>query len=137
MDSSLAWQREIGGTGTDVFYAGAAIYNNLVLVGITDSKGAGYVDHWLVRTDAWGQGPCPLSGPCVKLSPAACLDELPCTADLCSAVSGCLHTPSTCDDDNLCTTDACDAKTGCQWLPLQDGTAACPGSGKCAMGYCP
>ncbi len=134
---NLVWQREIGGVGTDFFYGGEVIDNNLVLVGGTDSKGAGGYDEWLVRTDAWGQGPCSVSGPCVKLDAAACLDDQSCTADTCSPIDGCTHTASTCDDGNPCTTDACDAKSGCQWTPLADGTAACASGAKCAMGYCP
>ena len=139
LDSSgnLAWQREIGGLGTDFFYSGAVIDNNLILAGGTDSKGAGFYDEWLVRTDAWGQGPCPVSGPCVKLSPAACLDDQACTIDTCAPIDGCQHAPRQCDDGNPCTTDDCDNKTGCQWKALPDGTAACSGGGKCAASYCP
>ena len=106
-----------------------------MLVGATKSKGAGNYDDWLVRTDAWGQGPCSQSGPCAKL--ATCADDLACTVDTCSPIDGCVHEKSTCDDGNPCTTDACNAKTGCQWTPLQDGEVACPNGGKCAMGYCP
>ena len=134
---NLTWEREIGGPDDDAFHGGTVIENNLILVGATKSKGAGNYNEWLVRTDAWGQGPCSQSGPCVKLAAAACLDDQACTADTCSPSDGCVHEKSTCDDGNPCTTDACNAKAGCQWTPLSDGTAACPNGGQCALGYCP
>ena len=134
---NLTWQREIGGPDDDAFHGGTVIENNLILVGATKSKGAGNYNEWLVRTDAWGQGPCSQSGPCVKLAAAACLDDQACTADTCSPIDGCVHEKSTCDDGNPCTTDACDATKGCQWTPLSDGTPACPNNGQCALGYCP
>ncbi|MSQ82782.1 MAG: hypothetical protein EXR77_07680 [Myxococcales bacterium] len=134
---NLGWQRQFGGLGWDGFRAGVVVEDNLVSVGHTSSKGAGDLDRWLVRTDAWGQGPCSQSGPCVKLPAATCLDDQACTADSCSPIDGCVHEKSSCDDSNPCTTDACDAKLGCQWTLLSDGATACPNSGKCALGYCP
>ena len=104
---------------------------------VRHSKGAGLSDEGLVRTDAWGQGPCSLSGPCVKLKAAACLDDQACTIDNCSPIDGCVHAASQCDDGNPCTTDNCNPVSGCQWTALADDTTARPGGGKCAMGYCP
>jgi hypothetical protein len=86
--------------------------------------------------DKCGQGKCQ-SGP-----PISCLDDNPCTDDLCDAETGCLHTankapcndgnactlgdkcsgglclggqPSACDDGDLCNgVETCDPLAGCQ-----------------------
>jgi hypothetical protein len=132
---NLAWGKLIGGKGFDAFLAATAFEGNVVLAGLTDSKGAGSYDGWLVHTDAWGQAPCSSSGPCAKLDAKACLDDAKCTVDYCSALDGCVHGAPNCADNNACTTDACDPKVGCSWLVASDGTD-CGGGKTCTGGLC-
>ncbi|MBI5610599.1 MAG: hypothetical protein HY902_17115, partial [Deltaproteobacteria bacterium] len=134
---NLGWERDLGGSGLDQFGGGAMVDGNLVAVGYTDSKGNGSLDGWLVRADAWGQGGCPVAGPCVKLVAEACMDGDPCTADSCSPITGCVHAEQACDDNNPCTADACDPAKGCVWAPLDSPPANACGTGfACVSGFC-
>ncbi len=89
----LLWRRALGGQATDVARSVLPASNGLILVGETASTGAGGTDGWLVRLDAFGNGDCVESGPCLLTDPGTCDDGDPCTTDRCLADAGCFHEP--------------------------------------------
>ncbi len=108
LDGQLIWERTIGGEQRDAFYGLAAIDGGgLFAAGHTMSKGAGGLDGWLVRTDAWGQLPCAISGACAKADFNACDDGDGCTLDVCLPLGGCKHDPVQCGGGKLCKAGAC------------------------------
>ncbi len=113
------WDRKLGGNADDKAYAMAALPDGLAIAGSTQSQGAGGSDMWLVRTDSWGASSCSDSGSCATNTASLCDDKDPCTADICTAADGCVHTPvaASCD-----VTNACQPKAGC--TPQLCGTSS-------------
>ncbi|NUN16212.1 MAG: hypothetical protein HUU55_21505 [Myxococcales bacterium] len=104
-------------------------------------------------------------GDCVPGIKIPCLDNNPCTTDICDAAGGCsflantnpctdgnacttndtcaagkcVGSPNNCDDQNSCTLDVCDATAGCIHVPLSgacnDGNP-CTGPDSCNKGVC-
>ncbi len=84
---NLLWSKSIGGPGQDHATALVSFADGFALAGV--SSGAALV----YRTDAFGSTTCAASGTCAALTPSACDDANPCTADLCNASNvGCYHT---------------------------------------------
>jgi hypothetical protein len=78
-----------------------------VLTGTTSSGGV-----LVVRTDAWGNSNCTLSGKCADMKESDCEDGNDCTIDMCSALNnGCYHS-------------------------LFPAGTACGSAGKCNNGVC-
>jgi hypothetical protein len=85
------------------------------------------------------------TGECVRielLPGTSCADADPCNgAEFCSGGFCRAGTPSVCNDNNPCTADLCSALGGCIPLPLADGTScddgnACNGTEICSGGAC-
>ena len=89
--------------------------------------------------------PCTVGDAChaggCKGAPAVCVDEQPCTYDLCVPGVGCVHVPSAepgccvvaadCDDGDPCTADLCDVATGVCHHALSTG--ACDDHDPCTL----
>jgi Tol biopolymer transport system component len=101
----------------------------------------------------------PNTGGCIPGTPPDCGDGDACTADICSASVGCIHTPTcddhnacdgvetcdpnngtcgagtslSCDDNDPCTDDSCNPVTGCVHVPTTrcDDGDACNGVETC------
>lgn len=57
---------------------------------------------------------CDAGPPGCLADPLLCVDDDPCTDDICHGVTGvCSNPPLVCDDDNPCTEDSCDPVEGC------------------------
>ncbi|MBM4345423.1 MAG: hypothetical protein FJ100_18785 [Deltaproteobacteria bacterium] len=108
VDGHLMWERKLGGNDRDVLYGLNALPGGgLFAVGHTKSKGAGGFDGWLIRTDAWGQLPCAVSGPCAKADFTSCDDSDGCTLDVCLPLGGCKHDPVVCGNGKECKAGVC------------------------------
>ena len=92
------WQRTWGGAKDDELVDVQPMADGWILLGNTESFGAGKSDYWLLRTDAWGHNTCQEAGKCAGAAPNHCDDGDRCTADSCDGTKGCLHAfdPSLC-----------------------------------------
>ena len=133
---NLIWQKAFGGEAKD-WVAAVLLLPDQSMVGTWNDNSAN-----MFRRDAWGNASCAAAGACGGLSPAACADANPCTADGCAPLAGCTHTPlpagAQCGDDK-----ACDAKGKCTqplhmaevpagkfWMGCASADTACAASEK-------
>jgi len=101
----LVWERKVGGDQGEVLFGLAALPSGgLVAVGYTTPASE---DGWIIRTDAWGQLPCAVSGPCAKADFTSCDDGDGCTLDVCLPLGGCKHDPVQCGGGKVCKAGVC------------------------------
>ncbi|MSQ84158.1 MAG: hypothetical protein EXR77_14965 [Myxococcales bacterium] len=93
---TLLGSKSFDGGGSDEFAAVIAVKDSLVFAGGTTSKGAGWYDLWVVRTDGWFSPTCEDAGLCATLTAIDCDDGKVCTADWCAAGKGCTHVGTNC-----------------------------------------
>ncbi|GEM_PF-3454767 len=102
------WSRQWPSIGTGRLQSIAPLSDGFV--GLADHLTATDDKATVVRADAFGATTCAASGPCAKRTDG-------------------------CDDGNGCTADTCTAKTGCAHKPLPDKTP-CFGAKTCSKGAC-
>ena len=78
----------------------------MYVAGVDNYGGSGGNDGWLMRLDPWGYEACYNSGGCADTSFASCVDNNPCTRDVCTHKKGCHHpnhaTYTPCGGSKIC-----------------------------------